>query len=132
MNAEGVTIVTLCSKHNNNKQTQQQQQQQQFEGPLSGNTQVKVKEKLCTAVHAKRLYQKKHSPNSYLSCSSAILHQLPPYTMIHSILPVKFTCMTVFSHNLSPRPLWCWNHALNTLYPSSPNHGLPFQMPIPS
>jgi len=26
--------------------------------------------------------------------------------MIHSILPVQFTCFTVFFHNLSPGPLW--------------------------
>jgi len=40
--------------------------------------------------------------HSHLSCSSANLYQLPPSTTIHSILPAEFTCLTVFSHNLSP------------------------------
>ena len=44
--------------------------------------------------------------HSHLSCSSAIFYQLPPSTMIHSILPDQFKCMTDFSHNLSPSPLW--------------------------
>jgi len=34
------------------------------------------------------------------------LVQPTPSTMIHSILPVQFTCLTVFLHNLSPSPLW--------------------------
>jgi len=41
--------------------------------------------------------------HSHLSWSSIILYQLPPSTMIHSILPVQFTCLTVF---LPPSPLW--------------------------
>jgi len=42
----------------------------------------------------------------HLSWSSTILYQLPLSTTIHSILPVQFTCLTVFLHNLSPGPLW--------------------------
>jgi len=38
--------------------------------------------------------------NHPLSASSIYCH------MIHSILPVQFTCLTVFLHNLSPNPLW--------------------------
>jgi len=34
--------------------------------------------------------------HSYLSWLSIILYQLPPSTTIHSILPVQFTCLTVF------------------------------------
>jgi len=43
---------------------------------------------------------------SHLSWSSIILYLLPPSTTIHSILPVQFTCLTVYLHNLSPSPLW--------------------------
>ena len=35
-----------------------------------------------------------------------ILYQLPPFTTIHSILCVQFTCLTVFFDNLPPGPLW--------------------------
>ena len=45
-------------------------------------------------------------PHSHLSWSSTILYQLSPSITIHSILPVQFTCLTVFFHNLSPSPLW--------------------------
>jgi len=44
--------------------------------------------------------------DSHLSWSSTILHQLPRPTVIHSILPVQFMCLTVFLHHLSPGPLW--------------------------
>ena len=40
--------------------------------------------------------------HSHLSGSSTILYQLPPSTVIHSILPIHFTCLTAFLHNLSP------------------------------
>ena len=46
-------------------------------------------------------YQKKHS-HSHLSWSSIILYLLPPSIMIHGILTVQFTCLTVFLHNLCP------------------------------
>jgi len=46
-----------------------------------------------------RWYQKKHSP-THISWSLSHLHQLLPSTMIHSILPVQFTCSTIFLHNL--------------------------------
>ena len=35
-----------------------------------------------------------------------ILYQLPPFTTIHSILFVQFTCLTVLFDNLAPGPLW--------------------------
>ena len=40
------------------------------------------------------------------SWSSDILYQLPPFTAIHSILFVQFTCLTVLFDNFSPGPLW--------------------------
>ena len=49
-------------------------------------------------------YQKKHSP----TWSSDILYHLPPFTTIHGILCVQFTCLTVRSDNLSPGLLWSW------------------------
>ena len=45
-------------------------------------------------------------PHSHQCWSSIILYLLPLFTTIHSILPVQFTCLTVFLHNLSPSPLW--------------------------
>jgi len=50
-----------------------------------------------------------------LSWSLIILFQLPPFTTIHRILPVQFTCLTVFLHNLSPSPLWStsWSGTLH-------------------
>jgi len=41
-----------------------------------------------------------------VSWSSTILYQVPSSTVIHSFLPVQFTCLTIFLHNLSPSPLW--------------------------
>ena len=71
---------------------------QPFNGRWSGTTQV-------------GRYQKKLSRPSW---SSDILHQLPPFTTIHSILCVQFMCLTVLSDNLSPGPLWSssWSWAL--------------------
>jgi len=40
--------------------------------------------------------------HSHLSRSSVIPYLLSPSIMIHGILPVWFTCTTVFFHNLSP------------------------------
>jgi len=39
----------------------------------------------------------------------------PPSTMIRSILPVQYTCLTVFLHNLSLSPLWStsWSGTLH-------------------
>jgi len=55
---------------------------------------------------------------------------LPPSITIHGILPIKFTCLTVFLHNLSPSFLWSylllWHPALHTPYICSPNHCLLF------
>ena len=44
--------------------------------------------------------------HSHPSRLSDILYQLPPLTMIRSILCVQFTCLTVLSNNLSPGPIW--------------------------
>jgi len=50
--------------------------------------------------------------HSHPSWSSDILYQLPPFTTIHCILCVQFTCLTVLFDNLSPGPLlsssWSW------------------------
>jgi len=76
---------------------------QPFYGPLSGTTWVSQ-------------YQKKHSPIP-LSWSSSKIYQLLPSTMIHSFLPVQFTCLTIFSHNLAPSPLWStWSGALHLIF----------------
>ena len=67
--------------------------------------------------------------NSHLSWSSTILYKLSLSTTIYSILPVQFTCLTVFLNNLSPSPLCYllfWNPPLHTPYISSPNHSLLF------
>ena len=53
--------------------------------------------------------------DSHQSWSSNIFYQLPPSTMIHSILLVQLTCLTVIFHNLSPRPLWSTSWS-GTLY----------------
>jgi len=52
--------------------------------------------------------------HSHPSWSSDILYQLPPFTTIHSILYVQFTCLRVLFDNLSPGPLWSssWSRAL--------------------
>jgi len=44
--------------------------------------------------------------HSHLSWSPIIFYQLLPSTMIHSILPIQFMCLTVFLHKLSLSPLW--------------------------
>ena len=75
--------------------------QQPFNGEWSGTTRV-------------GRYQKKLT-HSHPSWSSDILYQLPLFTMIHSILCVQFTCLTVLFDNLSPGPLWSssWPWTLN-------------------
>ena len=45
-------------------------------------------------------YQKKLSPTR-LSRSSSNLYQLLPCTMLHSIIPAQFTCLTIFLHSMS-------------------------------
>ena len=42
----------------------------------------------------------------HLSLSSVVAYLLYPSIMIHGILPVQFTCLTVFFHNLCPSFLW--------------------------
>ena len=50
--------------------------------------------------------------------SSSNLYQLLPSTTIHNILSVQFTCLAIFLHNLSPRPLWStsWSAALYLIF----------------
>jgi len=45
------------------------------------------------------------------------LYQLLPSTMIHSIFPIQFTCLTIFLHILSPSPFWSssWPEALHLI-----------------
>jgi len=52
---------------------------------------------------------------SHILWSSVIPYLLHPSNTIHGILPVQFTCFTVFFHNFSPSFLWstCW---LSTLH----------------
>jgi len=74
-------------------------------------------------------YHKKHSPthNDHGHQSSLIL--LTPSITIYGILPVQFTCLTVFLHNLSKFSLiyiLAWHPPLHTPYISSPNHCLLF------
>jgi len=61
-----------------------------------------------------RWYQKKHSP-THISWSLSHLHQLLPSTMIHSILPVQFTCSTIFLHDLFPNVIrsTTWSGAIH-------------------
>jgi len=66
--------------------------------------------------------------HSHLSWSSIIPYLLPPSIMIHSILRVQFTCLTVFFHNIQV----CFGLPLGlapstyTPYILSPNHCLLF------
>jgi len=61
--------------------------------------------------------------HSHISRSSNIFYQLPPSSMIHSILPVQFTCLTVFfAQPLSKSSLvyfLVWNPSLHIPYISS-------------
>jgi len=43
---------------------------------------------------------------SHLSWSPVVPYLFHPPTIIHGILPVQLTCLTVFLHNLSPSFLW--------------------------
>jgi len=64
-------------------------------------------------------YQKKHSPTyTYRGHQSSLTCFLNhPTITIHGILPVQFTCPTVFFHNLSPSFLWStsWPISLSSL-----------------
>jgi len=67
--------------------------------------------------------------HSRLLWSSIIPYLLPPSVTIHGILPVQFTSLTVFFHNLCPSFLWstsAWHPPLHTPYISTPNHCLLF------
>ena len=44
--------------------------------------------------------------HSHPTWSSDILYHLPPFTTIHGVLFVHFTCLTILSDNLCPGPLW--------------------------
>jgi len=62
---------------------------------------------LCPGLPKVSRYHKKHSPtNIYPDHQSSFISFLPPSTAIRSILPVQFTCLTVFLHKLSPSPIW--------------------------
>jgi len=66
-----------------------------------------------------------HSP----SWSLPNLYQLLPSTTIHSILPVQFTCLTLFARPLSMSSLvylLVWSPPPHIPYISSPNHCLLF------
>jgi len=47
--------------------------------------------------------------------SSSNLYQLLPSTTMHIVIPVQFTCLTIFLHNLSAGRLWStsWSRALH-------------------
>jgi len=65
----------------------------------------------------------------HLSWLSTFLYQLPPSTTICSILPVQFTCLTVFCTTSLQSCIdypFVWNPSLHTPYISSPNHCLLF------
>jgi len=66
-----------------------------------------------------RLVPEETLTHSHPTWSSDILYHLPPFTMIHGILFVHFTCMTILSENLSPavhknitRHIWTLPHKL--------------------
>ena len=44
--------------------------------------------------------------HSHLSWTSIIPYLFPPSVMIYVILPIQFTCLTVFLHNLCPSFIW--------------------------
>jgi len=44
--------------------------------------------------------------HTHLSWSSIVPYMLHPSNTIHGFLPVQFTCLTVFFHNLCPTFLW--------------------------
>ena len=81
-------------------------------------------------------YQKKHSPTQTPSWSSDILYHLPPFTMIHNILFIQFTFLTVLFDNLSPGPLWSssWSWTLYFMHRAFLHPVVIFSqhMPIPS
>jgi len=70
--------------------------------------------------------QKKHSLTHTCRGQSLIVpYLLPPSIMIHGILPVQFTCLTVFAQSLSKFSLvylLTWHPPLHTPYISSSNH----------
>jgi len=75
--------------------------------------------------------------HSHLSWSSVTPYLLPPSITIHGILPVQFTCLTVFFHNLSPSFLWStsWPGTLNFILHTFLHPIIVFfsqHMPIPS
>jgi len=76
---------------------------QSFYGPLFGTTRVS-------------LYHKWYHTMIPLT-PILIIKQLSPSIMIHSILPIQFTCLTVFLYNLCPSPLWStsWSGILHLI-----------------
>ena len=62
-----------------------------------------------------RLVLEETRTHSHPTWSSDILYHLPPFTTIHGVLFVHFTCLTILLDNLSPGPLWSssWSWTLN-------------------
>jgi len=71
---------------------------------------------LCPGLPRWASTRKKHSP-THLFWSLSNLYQLLPSTTIHSILPVQFTCLTIFLHKLPLSSLWStsWSGALHLI-----------------
>ena len=63
-----------------------------------------------------RLVPEETHTHSHRSWSSDIHYQLPPSTMIYSILLVQFTCLTVLFDNLFPGPLWSSSWSLTLCF----------------
>jgi len=72
--------------------------------------------------------------HSHLSWSSIILYLLNPFIINNSILPIQFTCLTVFLHNLSPSFLWStWlTHFILHIFLHTIIVFFSLHMPIPS
>jgi len=99
-------------------------QQQLFYGPLYRKFQVSW-------------YQKNHSPTKTYLDHQLSFYQLTSSTMIHSILPVQFTCLTVFLHNICPISVWSpsWSGTLHFIHHTFLHPITVFfsqHMPIPS
>ena len=75
--------------------------------------------------------------HSLLSWSSIIIYMPLPSTVIHSILPVQFTCLTILLHILCPSILWStsWSCSLHFILHTFLHPVIVFfsqHMPIPS
>ena len=75
--------------------------------------------------------------HSHLSWLPIVPYLLPPSIMIHGILSVQFTCLTVFFHNLTPSFLWStsWSGTLHFIFHTFLHPIIIFfsqHMPVPS